>query len=134
MRKADIDEVKASSGRSPSGALIYSLRKSDKAWTVMIDGVPEAMFGVGYINVLAGVGAPWMLGTDEIERNAMGFLRRSVVCRSQLLERYPVLTNFVDERNTMSLRWLEWLGFKLSNSIEYRGYRFRSFEMRQGNV
>ncbi|RJT42009.1 DUF2833 domain-containing protein [Mesorhizobium waimense] len=130
MRQADRDEVSAASGRSPADALIFSLRKSSHAWTALIDGVPEVMFGVGDINVLAGVGAPWLLGTDAVDRHYVAFLRRSVGFRDQLLRRYSTLRNFVDVRNRASIRWLRWLGFTLSDPIEYRGHEFRLFELR----
>lgn len=120
----------AASGRSPASALIFSLRKSSHAWVALIDGVPEVMFGVGEINVLAGIGAPWLLGTDAVERNYMAFLRLSVGFRDQLLERYPTMRNFVDVRNRASIRWLRWLGFTLSDPVEFRGHEFRLFELR----
>lgn len=130
MRQADRDEVFAASGKSPAEALIYSLRKSSVAHTGLIDGVPEVMFGVGDINILAGVGAPWLLGTDAVERNFVPFLRRSVEWKLKLSARYPVLRNFVDDRNTVSIRWLQWLGFTLSDPVEFRGHLFRVFELR----
>lgn len=130
MRQADRDEVFAASGRSPASALVYSLRKSSHAWTAMIDGVPEVMFGVGEINVLAGVGAPWLLGTDAVERRYVAFLRLSVGFRDQLLRRYPTMRNFVGVRNRASIRWLRWLGFTLSDPVEFRGHEFRLFELR----
>ncbi|QND53460.1 DUF2833 domain-containing protein [Phyllobacterium sp. 628] len=134
MRKADRDEVSAASGRLPADALIYSLRKSSVAWTALIDGVPELMFGVGDLNVLAGVGAPWLLGTDAVEKNYVAFLRGSVDWRDQLLRRYPVMRNFVDVRNQASIRWLRWLGFKLFDPVELRGHEFCLFELRSDNV
>lgn len=134
MRQADRDEVYAASGRSPSDALIFSLRKSSHAWTAVIDGVPEVMFGVGDINILAGIGAPWLLGTDAVERHYVAFLRRSVGFRDQLLRRYPTMRNFVDVRNRASIRWLRWLGFTLSDPVEYRGHEFRQFELRSDDV
>lgn len=130
MRQADRDEVFAASGRSPADALIFSLRKSSHAWTAMIDGVPEVMFGVGDLNVLAGVGAPWLLGTDAVERHYVAFLRCSVGFRDQLLQRYSTLRNFVDVRNRASIRWLRWLGFTLSDPVALRGHEFRLFELR----
>lgn len=130
MRQADRDEVLAASGRSPADALIFSLRKSSHAWTAMIDGVPEVMFGVGDLNVLAGVGAPWLLGTDAVERHYVAFLRCSVGFRDQLLRRYSTLRNFVDARNRASIRWLRWLGFTLSDPVTLRGHEFRLFELR----
>lgn len=130
MRQADRDEVFASSGRSPYFALSYSLRKSSHAWTGLIDGRPEVMFGIGDLNILAGVGAPWLLGTNELEANARDFLRMSRDFKDQLLRRYSILRNFVDVRNTASIRWLEWLGFSLLDPVEMRGYQFRLFELR----
>ena len=134
MRKADADEVRASSGRSPADAMIYSLRKSSHAWTAMIDGRPEVMFGVGDLNILAGVGAPWLLGTEAVERHYVAFLRNSVGFRDQLLRRYPVMRNFVDDRNKASKRWLTWLGAVMSDPVEINGQSFRLFELRSADV
>lgn len=130
MRQADRDEIAASSGSTPFRALAFSLRKSDRAWTALIDGQPEIMFGVGQINVLAGVGAPWLLGTDAVDVHRRQFLRRSVSFRDQLLARYPVMRNFVDERNRTSVRWLKWLGAKFSDPVDIRGHAFLLFELR----
>jgi len=134
MRQADRDEVMASSGSSPREALEFSLAKSSEAYTVMIGGRPEVMFGVGDLNILAGVGAPWLLGTDAVEDHAREFLRGSIEWRNQLLSRYPTLRNFVDARNTASVRWLRWLGFKLFDPVEMGGHEFHLFELRSADV
>ena len=134
MRQADRDEVFAASGRSPVGALLFSLKRSSMVWTAIVDGRPEVMFGVGDLNILAGVGAPWLLGTDAVERNYVAFLRGSVEWRDQLLRDYSTLRNFVDERNRVSIRWLRWLGFTISDPIILQGNAFRLFEMRSDNV
>lgn len=134
MRAADRDEVLAASGRSPAGALAFSLRKSSCAWTAVIDGRPEVMFGAADLNVLAGIGAPWLLGTAAVDRHYVAFLRRSVWWRDQLLRRYPVMRNVVDDRNTVSKRWLQWLGFSLSKPVTLNGHMFRLFELRSGDV
>lgn len=134
MRQADREEVLAASGRSPAQALAYSLRKSSVAWTALVNGRPEVMWGVGDINVLAGIGAPWLLGTDEVPRYFIHFLRASVGFRDQLLSRYQTLRNFVDDRNAVSIRWLRWLGFTLYDPVMFRGHAFRMFELRSGDV
>ncbi|UPK31822.1 hypothetical protein IVB18_26190 [Bradyrhizobium sp. 186] len=134
MRQADRDEIAAGSGKSPAEALAFSLRKSSIAWVAVIDGRPEVMFGAADLNILAGVGAPWLLGTDAIERHYLAFLRGSVSWRDQLLQRYPVLRNFVDDRNKVSKRWLAWLGFKFSDPVIFGGYAFRAFELRSCDV
>lgn len=133
MRPADVAEVLASSGKSPHEALMFSLTGSSQAWTAALDGQPEVMFGVADLNILTGLGAPWLLGTDAVERNYRQFLRRSLSWREQLSERYSVLRNFVDDRNEVSKRWLSWMGFTLFDPIPVgvNGEMFRMFELRR---
>lgn len=133
MRADDIAEVAASSGRSPQEALAFSLRKSSIARTAVINGRPELMFGVGDINVLTRIGAPWLLGTDAVTEHYVAFLRGSVDWRDQLLGRYDLLINAVDDRNSASKRWLRWLGFKLGEPLPIGrdGTLFRVFELRR---
>lgn len=134
MRKADREEIRASSGRSPRAALKFSLEKSTEAWTIIMDGRAEVMFGVGDINVLAGIGAPWLLGTDEFERHYIAILRGSMKWTRQLFSRYSTLRNFVDARNTASLRYLRWLGFTIFDPVFVGGYDFYPFELRSADV
>jgi len=133
MRRADRDEVFAASGYSPVQSLAFSLRKSSAAWCVLVDGRPEILFGVADLNVLAGVAAPWLLGTDAVTAHRRAFLRGSVAWRGKLLIRYEVLRNLVDDRNAISKRWLKWLGFTLSDAVPigHEGAAFRLFELRR---
>jgi hypothetical protein len=125
MRRADVEEILAASGKTPVQALAH---------TALINGRPEMMFGVGDLNILAGVGAPWLLGTDEVVRHQTAFLRGSRDWLDQLLQRYSVLRNFVDDRNKVSIRWLKWLGFSLLDPVDMGGHAFRLFELRSPDV
>lgn len=134
MRQADRVEVWAAGRKTPRGALEWSMLKSTHTWTAIIDGRPEIMFGIGDLNVLSGVGAPWLLGTDAVETHFVAFLRLSVEFRKQLLQRYLVLRNFVHDENRASIRWLQWLGFTLSDPVKVGDQAFRMFELRAGDV
>lgn len=134
MRQADIDEVMASSSKSPFEALAFSLRRSALAWTATINGRPEVMFGVADLNILAGVGAPWLLGTKAVETHSIAFLRQSAWWRDQLLSRYPILRNFVHDRNAVAIRQLRWMGFRLLDPVTINGHAFRLFELRAADV
>ena len=133
MREADRREVMASGGHTPHGALMFSLSKSRVAWTAIVDGQPEVMFGGADLNVLTRTGAPWLLGTDAVERHYRLFLRQSLSWREQLSQRYDVLRNFVDDRNEVSKRWLSWMGFTLFDPVPVgvNGEMFRMFELRR---
>lgn len=133
MRKADAEEVWASSRSSPVQALMLSLNQSAQAWTGMVDGQPEVMFGVADLNVLTATGAPWLLGTNAVLDHYREFLRQSVWWRERLLERYDVLKNFVHDDNVVSKRWLKWLGFTLHDPMPLGrgGEAFRLFELRR---
>lgn len=76
------------------------------------DSRPVCMFGVTPIDILGGVGSPWLLGTDEVKKYANTFLRLNKSYVAKMLELFPYLQNYVDTRNEISIRWLKWLGFK----------------------
>lgn len=133
MRQADRDEVEASGFASAEAALRVSMERSAFAMTAIIDGEPAAMFGAGDLNILARVGAPWLLATPVMEADRRLLLRQSIAWRRQLLERYDILRNAVDDRNKTSIRWLRWMGFSFSEPMPLgaNGELFRVFELRR---
>lgn len=130
MRAADVAECKAMAGLSPFVGLRLSMKRS-RAFTALYDGRPEAMFGTSDLNVLAGIGSVWLLGTDTVECHPREFLRLSAEWRPKLFERYSVLRNAVSESNAASLRWLKWLGADFLRRIEVGGQTFVLFELRK---
>lgn len=133
MREADVAEVRAA-GYEPFNALVGCLRTATMSSTAMVDGQPCLMFGVTPISALSGLGSPWMLGTDDARK-----IRRDILAESRryvpvMLAAYPSLMNYVDARNTASIRWLRWLGFDIEDAIPYgvNGEPFHKFTMRAG--
>jgi len=119
MRQADRDEVWASSLNEPETALSASLAASPLAWTGLVDGIPVCMFGAAAAAMLASRGCPWLLGTAAVEDHAVAFLRRNRAQVRLMLEVFGTLANHVDSRNTVSRRWLEWLGFTIHPAKPY---------------
>lgn len=112
LRSADRQEVLASSGMAPTLAVCTSYQLSTHgAFILDADGVPIGAFGAAP-HPLPGVGVVWMLGTDGIERNARAIARASRPVKDRLNSAYPLLWNYVDERNRVSIRWLEWAGYR----------------------
>lgn len=113
MREADRLEVAASSGRTPWLALHRAFVLSHDSWTVLADGQPVAMFGVGKKD-RNGNACAWLLGTPWMDQPAAArhIWRHSVEWIEKLHKHSDALFNWIDARNTRSLRWLRRLGFR----------------------
>lgn len=131
VREPDRAELWAAACKTPKEVLEGAIENCDAAWTAFVDGIPICMFGVTGGDPLSGVGIPWMVGTHQLDRMAHLFLRR---CREQvqaMSEAYPLLRNYIDNRNGRAIRWLEWLGFEMGPPVPYGPFRalFRGFQM-----
>jgi hypothetical protein len=134
MSEADRDEVAAAVGMGPFRALADSLERSVAAWTGMVDDArPVCMFGVTPLDILGGIGSPWLLGTDEVKKYGLAFLKLSRGYVPRMLDLFPVLVNYVDVRHEVAIKWLKWLGFKFDpEPVSYGiwGLPFYRFEMK----
>lgn len=110
MRAADRAEVAAASGLTPLEALRSGRLLSNELYTLVSPaGNPAAIFGVvPNHNVMGGV--VWLLGTDDMTRYALAFHRGVKPQWEAMARRWGCLCNFVDSRNKVHIRWLEWLG------------------------
>lgn len=113
MRESDRNEVWSSHRHKPLKAVVNAFQQSSLAWTIHHKGFPVAMFGVASGGVLSDTGYPWLLGTDGMYAITREFLRFSRYYVNLMQQSYAVLENWVDVRNTKSMRWLQWCGFKL---------------------
>lgn len=114
LRPADVEEVLAA-GSNPLDALSSGL---DYPGAVCLTGLspatgePILMFGAAPSSVSI-VGFVWLLGTPEIERHRVRFMREAARWVEALNDEWPVLTNAVYEKNTVHIHWLRRLGFQL---------------------
>ncbi len=137
MSEADKDEVAAAVGMGPYRALADALERSVTAWTGMVGDEPVCMFGVTPIDILLGIGSPWLLGTDKVRDCPITFLKSCKKYVIGMLELFPHLQNYVDARHEVAIRWLKWLGFKFDpEPIPYGVWNmpFFKFEMKKEDV
>jgi hypothetical protein len=117
----------AAFGHTPKQALRLGLSGGD-AWTALVDGRPEAMFGVVVHSALSGECTPWMLGTDEIYRHGRELVRHGPDWVERLFDSMPRAANIVSAGNTRAIRLLNRWGFVVEQAeILVGGVAFRSF-------
>ncbi len=73
------------------------------------------------------LGYVWMVATDRLVKYQREFIRESRKWLDEAHEEYPMLGNFVDARNTLHIRWLDWMGFHFINRFEEWGFERRPF-------
>lgn len=129
VRQMDINELWAASLATPEQALRLGLAVSTSAYTAFVNGEIVCMFGVAPQSLISGIGVPWLIGTPLIEKYARFFARESRKHLSEMLFLYPLLSNYVDVRNTAAIRWLKWLGFSMDEPAPHGalGYSFIRF-------
>lgn len=118
LRIEDNLELQASLGLTGPIGIAECLIFSEHTWVGILDGKIECVFGLGADP--PNVGIPWLVGTDNIDKFSMGFLRESKVIIELMLSYYPILTNLVAERHTKAIKWLKWLGFSFTGERYYQ--------------
>jgi hypothetical protein len=121
MRQQDIDEIKSSHGVEPHEALKIGLECSNHCRVGVANGVPVVMYGVSPHTLLSDHGTIWMLSTDAMTPHWRKFLREcqseiSIICHG-----FKHVENWVDQRNTVSLHWLRWMGFSVEDAPQPYG-------------
>jgi len=128
LRPSDKTELLLAAGQAPLPALLESVEVSDDdmCWAALYQGLPVAMFGANEVQGQE-IGGIWLLASTGIYANRLDFQRKSVEYLDKMHERYEYLTNFVDEQNLVSRRWLQDLGFMPVQTIEHYGVAKRPF-------
>lgn len=116
IRKADDDECLAMSGNLASENIHEAFARSEICWVGLRDAEPVVIFGFLRYSMLSRAGAVWLLGTDEVQAIGVAILKRSRRFVKEMLSHVDRLENWVDARNTVAIRWLQWCGFTLEKS------------------
>lgn len=116
LRSQDLQELDAC-GVEPRQALVSSVRLSTHCWTCVVDGNIACMWGCGPKNFVFSQGTVWLLGGPEVEQHALRFLKESKKWVKEMLRFYDTLENSIDARNSVALRWVQWLGAELQPAI-----------------
>ncbi len=128
-RAADVREMQAQ-GKEFEEALRESVELSDLLGVGELDGVPVCIFGLAMGSYISGLGVPWMLAAEGLDRADFAFARRCLAVVRAMRARYPRLVNVVDARSRRTIAWLRWVGFHIHQEpVRVNGYRFHVFSI-----
>lgn len=114
MRLADRQEC-AAFGLSPKPALRRSLQASSIALTALVDQRPAAMFGLEVRSAIEGLGAPWMLATEEAYRCGRDLVRLGPAVLDAFSDSTPRMEGIVGSGNERAIRVLRRWGFDVGS-------------------
>lgn len=126
LRQADVEELTAH-GVTPHHGLMTGYLMSRYCYSGLDDkGTVICMFGVGD-GPGELMGTIWLLGSDTIPKVTLSFLRETKKYLRLFQEKYEILTNVVDCRNTVHCNWLKWCGFVAVRTVTINGFPFYEF-------
>jgi hypothetical protein len=125
LKKMDIVEMKRSHNFTPEEGVKLSFEKSLVAMTVT-DGWPLICFGINPLSLLGDKAILWLLSTERIKDINIRFVRNCRKFINYFLEMYPILVNYVDSDNKITLDWIKFLGGEIDKAEPY-GYEQRPF-------
>ena len=127
LRRIDRIEC-AAMGLSPAEALTRGIATGAQTWTALVDGQPQAMFGVVIECARSGDAVPWFLGSDDVAAHGAALLRLGPAIVRAMHRHGRTLRNYVSAENTRAIRLLTRWGFVvLPDPIPVRGVPFRLF-------
>jgi hypothetical protein len=109
--------------------LIDALARAAEAWTGFVDDEIVCMWGIDRASILCPSAFVWLLTADSIRQHPFVFVRHSQIRLAELRKRYHYIHGVVDVSNTVSVKWLRWLGFQFSDVEFVNGYSIKRFSM-----
>jgi len=117
-------------GHSPKHALRQGFLLSDRCWTALVDGRPEAMFGAITLSALDRRSTVWFLGTDEVYRHGRELLAWGPGLIAQAVPRGWTGGNLVSAQNWKAIALLRRWGANISaDPHDYDGMPFFRFSL-----
>jgi hypothetical protein len=130
LRYDDLEEILVGKDITASRILMDAQKSSKECFVHLWKGRPSCIWGAVPTDHGACV---WMLGTDDLDFLATDIIRISTWFIAESLERYGFLYNWVDQRNTKSMRYLKHLGFAFGEPIDNHGHPFVPFWKKKEN-
>lgn len=112
----DVIECMASYGLTPLQAAKYSIRVSERVYSIYVNGELICITGVTRHSALSDAGSIWMLCTVNIHKYPLVFMKAARPIIMDMMLGFSKVDNHVDARNIRMVRALQFLGFKMDTA------------------
>ena len=126
LRQDDINEI-AALGYKPEQSLLKGFIYSDICYSVKYQDKTIGMFGATNYNLPKGWGSVWFLGSDETIKFPVTFIKEGKKFLAKTFQKYDILVNAVDSRNTSHIKYIKHMGLTITKPIMINGYKFLQF-------
>ena len=126
LRQDDINELSAFNLTAEDG-LLRGFTLSEECFSVKENNKTIGMFGVSNYDLPSHFGSIWFLGSIETEKHPITFVKEGRKYVDKFLQKYDILINAVDGRNTKHIEWLKRIGMTITKPIFINGYEFLQF-------
>jgi len=129
IREEDREEIKANCGLPPELAFLGYHQQNREMYVAGMHCYNDAdvLFGCDKVPGVPEVGIPWLVSTPRLYEHPQMFLPYSKKIFDYFNTRHPLLTNYIDARNTRHIEWLRWLGCKFLRVVDNFGAEGRPF-------
>ena len=114
LRESDLFELAAHDGREPLLALTQSIEQAKFALALRAsEGETVSLLGVNWIRANPRAGSIWFVSDERLDQFGLVFLEHVKLAFDDLVAGHDVVSNWIHEPNTKTVRWLTWMGFEV---------------------
>lgn len=105
----------AKMSQTPEHLITQEVARSLVSYTGLVNEQPVVMWGARSAGILSEEAYIWLIGTERLTKCPITFLRHSGEAVGLLRQHFKVLHGHVFVDFGCSIKWIEWLGFRLEH-------------------
>lgn len=98
--------------------LDLNLAVTTHSWAGFVEDEVACAWGIIPASFLSDQAYLWLWHNDLVKEHKFIFVRSSQRVVENILEKYPALCGYTDQRNDDSVRWLRWLGAEFGEPVK----------------
>jgi hypothetical protein len=103
-----------------------AVARSSDTWAGVVDKEVACVWGLIPPTILGDKAYLWLITTDLVDQHPFCFVRHSQMAVQELLKQYPIIYGHVIPGNERGMRWLKWLGARITKMPKIYDFELRA--------